>query len=378
MEKIIRTQPTTLVQRLSVNQPANRRYLRRLFKKPSKRLVRYGLLTANVGLLASVMAFVVYTPASSNTTKQNALITTDTAITSPLDELSSADIAVHVAQLTNLEESQSVANNADTVNAQLAVTPADEKIVAKPQVVATSLKSRRDIRQYVVVQGDTVSSIASKFGITSDSVRWSNGLTGDSVAVGKQLTIPPVNGIVYTVKAGDTAEKLAETYRVSKEQIIAFNDAEVSGLPVGQKIVIPDASPPLGRSRNTGIFSGARFSWGGNGAVYGVNGYDYGYCTWWAAHRRSQIGHPVPSNLGNASTWKVLAQRAGIPVGNTPQTGAVIWTPPRDYYGHVGFVERVDADGTVHVSEMNVVGWNRVSYKTLTPDQAARYSYIYY
>src|SRR4029079_4055940 len=101
------------------------------------------------------------------------------------------------------------------------------------------------------------------------------------------------------------------------------------------------------------------------------------YCTWWAATRRAQAGRPIPSNLGNASTWKILAQRAGRGVGNAPQAGAVIWTPPRDYYGHVGYVESVDADGTVHVSEMNVMGWGRVSSKTLSAAEAARYGYIY-
>jgi surface antigen len=105
--------------------------------------------------------------------------------------------------------------------------------------------------------------------------------------------------------------------------------------------------------------------------------YDYGYCTWYAASKRAAIGRPVPSNLGNASTWLSLARAAGLATGSTPQAGAVIWTPPRDYYGHVGFVDSVDPDGTTHVSEMNVAGWNRVSTKTLTAAQAANYGYIY-
>ena len=73
----------------------------------------------------------------------------------------------------------------------------------------------------------------------------------------------------------------------------------------------------------------------------------------------------------------MLAQRSGLGVGNTPAAGAVIWTPPRDYYGHVGFVESVNPDGSVNISEMNTVGWGVVSYKTLSPEQAAGYSYIY-
>lgn len=342
--------------------------------------MRGGILAANVAVLLFVGAFVLRSPKSapSQIGAANA-VNGNTSATSALDQLSSADIAVNVARLTSLDEAVSVANKADTVNAQLAVTPADDTVVAKPQVVATALKSKKDIRMYVVKDGDTIPSLAEKFGITSDTIRWSNGLSGDSVAVGKEIVISPVNGVVHTVKDGDTPDSLASKYKANKEQIIAFNDAEITGLKPGERVVIPDgnATPaPVARASVAAAASG--FSWGGNSAIYGgYNGYDYGYCTWYAAKRRSDAGNPVPSNLGNASTWRSLAQRAGIPTGSTPQAGAVIWTPPRDYYGHVGYVESVDADGTVHVSEMNTAGWGRVSSKTLSASEAAAYSYIY-
>ena len=353
----------------------------RLKKRSKKRLVRYSLLVANVALLLIVSSFVIKNPTSSQSVNKGSLLTSTTAdqAASPLDQLSSADIAVHVAHMTRLEETTSIVNKADTVSAQLAISPADDKVVAKPQVVATAQKSRKDIQRYVTQPGDTVASVATKFNVTSDSLRWSNSLPNGTLTANKELWVSPVSsGVVYLVKAGDTPEALAEKFRTSKEQIVAFNDAEVSGLPIGQRIIIPDGTQPVPAARgNTGVYSGASFAWGGFSAVYGGNGYDYGYCTWWAAVRRSQIGRPVPSNLGNASTWKILAQRAGFGVGNAAAAGAVIWTPPHDYYGHVGFVESVDADGTVHVSEMNVAGWGRVSKKTLSPAQAAAYAYIY-
>lgn len=325
-----------------------------------------------------VVAFVTRQP--NTQPAQNAIGAPSSVVAAnPLDQISSADIAVHIARVTNLEESASVTNKADTENAQLTIAATDDVIAAKPQVIATALKSRRDIQRYVVANGDSVSSIAAKFGVTSDTIRWSNGLNGDSVAVGKELIISPINGIVYKVAAGDTVESLAAKYRSQKDQIIAFNDTEIGGLPVGQYIVIPNGQPAAtaGRPSVANISAGAGFAWGGNSPVYSANGYDYGYCTWYAANRRAQIGRPIPSNLGNASTWKVLAQRAGLGVGNVPQAGAVIWTPPRDYYGHVGFVEAVNPDGSVYITEMNVVGWGRVSSKTLSAAEAARYGYIY-
>lgn len=296
-------------------------------------------------------------------------------ISDPLDTLSSADIAVNIAQLARLDEVTAVANNADTINSQLDIVPSDSQIVAKPQIVSTELKSISDVVTHVSIQGDTVASIAEKYGLTKETIRWSNDLSGDTIAVGTSLTIPPVNGVVYTVKSGDTFEKIAEKYSADSTKITAFNDAEITGLVAGQKIVIPDGKVPVTVVRSVPAYNGFRH--GGSSAVYGYNGYDYGYCTWYVANRRAEVGRPVPANLGNASTWKVLSQRAGIPVGSTPQKHAVIWTPPRDYYGHVGFVEEVYPDGSILVSEMNTRGWNVRSSKTLSAAQAAGYFYIY-
>lgn len=347
-------------------------------KRSRKRLVRYGLLTANLAVLLVVALFVVQTkPSSTGQLNQSLALGEEAPISNPLDQLSSADIAVNIARATRLDQAPAVVNKADTVNAQMAVSSEDQNVVSKPQVVSDGLKSRKDIQTYVTKEGDTIPSIAAKFGITSDTVRWSNGLSGDAVAVGKSLLISPVNGIIYQVKQGDTADSLAIKYHANKDLLVAMNDAEVGGLPVGQYIIIPGGSPATVTTTRTASAVGSSFAWGGSTAVYGANGYDYGYCTWWAASRRAQIGRPIPSNLGNASTWKVLASRAGLGVGGAPAAGAIIWTPPRDYYGHVGFVESVNGDGSVNVSEMNVRGWGVVSRKTLSPAEAAAYSYIY-
>ncbi len=47
------------------------------------------------------------------------------------------------------------------------------------------------------------------------------------------------------------------------------------------------------------------------------------------------------------------------------------------WLGHVAFVERVDADGTWHISEMNVIGFDKVDYQTLPASAAARYLFIH-
>lgn len=228
-----------------------------------------------------------------------------------------------------------------------------------------------------------MSSIAAKFNVTSDSIKWSNNLTTDTVNAGVTLTIPPVNGIVYTVKSGDTPDTLAAKYKASKEQIVLYNDAEITGLKVGDQIIIPNGQQPVA-ARTT--YTSTGFSWGSS-AVYGFNGYDYGFCTWYVANRRIEIGRPVPANLGNAATWDDRAARAGINVNKTPSYGAAVVTSQRGA-GHVAFVERVDADG-IWVSEMNsrgqrsltdtspAGGWNRIDYKFIPMSTAASYNYVH-
>lgn len=330
-------------------------------------------------MLIGVTTFVIRSSGNSPViTNSNSVSSESNVATNALDQLSSADIAVQVAYLANLPEAPSVANKADTVNAQLAVTASDDTVVAKPQVVATSLKSYKDIQEYVTVKGDTIPSIAQKFGVTSDTIRWSNGLQGDNVNEGQKLYISPVNGVLHLVKAGDTVDSVATKYKASKDQIIADNDAESGNLVVGRRILVRDGAIQAAPVRSSRVASAsAGFAWGGGAAVYGFNGYDYGYCTWYVANKRSAAGRPIPSNLGNASTWKSLAARAGFAVGNVPQAGAVIWTPPRDYYGHVGYVESVNPDGSVNVSEMNTRGWAVRSTRVVSAGDASRYSYIY-
>ncbi len=347
-------------------------------------IFKFGLLAANIVLLGAIGTTVVYSKTSSTVTRPSA-VTLGSDTPNPLDPVSSSDIAASVARLTRLPETTAIVNQAQSADVQAASPTSDGgAVVQKPNVIGTALKSKADIVSYVSQAGDTVSSLAAKFGVTSDSIRWSNNLTGNTVGVSKQLYLPPISsGIVYTVKAGDTPDTLAQTYHANRGEIVAFNDAELKGLTVGERVVIPNGSviPPAAASSFQSLGTG--FAWGGDSPVYGGNGYDFGQCTYWAALRRSQLGMPIPSNLGNAVTWVQLARKAGLETGNTPKKGAVIWTPPTmlsSYYaayGHVGIVEDVLPDGTVKVSDMNVKGWNVLSARTLSPEHAVAYSYIY-
>ena len=353
-------------------------------KMVSRRFVRYGLLSANVIVLLVVFIYVSNNSQAMqnlNITPPKATASSNTDSSDPLDQLSAADIAVNIAQTANMPETTAVTNQADSVNTELSIAPTTNSIVSQPQTVATAFKSRFDIQTYVVKPGDTVASIAAAFNITSNSVDWSNGITGNTVVAGTKLLIPPVNGIVYTVKQGDTAQTLAQKYSADQAEITAFNDAEISGLQVGEQIIIPNGQPPAKPTFSEELTSGSlSASYGGFGGCnyaghsYSNFGYDCGFCTWWAAMQRATHGDPVPSNLGEAYSWAFNAARMGIPEGSTPQPGAVITFGSGD---HVAYVVSVGADGSANISEMNRVGWGIMDYRTIPAPQAEDYTYIY-
>jgi len=296
---------------------------------------------------------------------------------SAVDEFSAAKIAADIAKGVELIVADNVQNLADSEQAKVQFSTTEGSYLTKPQQVVTDAKTNKDILNYVVQPGDTISSIARRFNITSDTIRWENGLSGNAVAAGKRLRILPVSGVSYIVQQGDTPGSIAARFGANANYVVAFNDAELRGLKPGDKVIIPEGEKPA--DRPTYFSSGYGFAFGSQ-PLYGGNGYSYGYCTWHAANRRIQIGRAVPRNLGNAVTWLSLAQASGLSVGETPKQGAILWhraTWVAGGLGHVGFVEQVNDDGSIKVSDMNYPYWNSVTYRTIEPGEISQYKFIY-
>ncbi len=349
---------------------------KKMDKRTRKRAIRWGIVGGNVLLLLLIAIFVMSNRSASQTIRSstvNSVVTTTNSLSNPLDELSSDQIALQAAQMTNLPELTMVRNRADSATALLNVVPNDNTTLAKPQIVVTAEKSRYDIVSYVVKPGDSVESVAAKFNVSANSIRWSNGLTGDNLTAGNNLIIPPGEGIVYTVKSADTVASITSKYQANTDTFTTVNDAE-NGVTTGEVVWIPNGVQPVVAPRFTqlsfGSISGGFYY---SGSI-GDNGYDPGWCTWWAAFRRAQVGNPVPSNWGDAYTWAEAARASGHQVTQVPEAGTVIWFPGAD---HVGFVESVGADGSAYVSEMHVEGYNVVTYRTIPASQVANYWYIY-
>jgi surface antigen len=106
------------------------------------------------------------------------------------------------------------------------------------------------------------------------------------------------------------------------------------------------------------------------------NTYIYGYCTFWAAKRREDVGMAILNNWGDAHTWDSGAIAAGYKVDHTPEKYAIMQTDAGEL-GHVAFVESVADDGRWTISQMNAPDWNIVNQRTYTPAQAAAYTFIH-
>lgn len=112
-----------------------------------------------------------------------------------------------------------------------------------------SEKPRDKIITYIVQKGDTLSTIAKKFGISTDTVRWANDLKNDDIAVGDNLDILPVTGMSHKVERGDTVYSIAKKYSANAQAIVdyPFNDfanPQTFSLVEGQILIVPDGVKP--------------------------------------------------------------------------------------------------------------------------------------
>jgi len=115
---------------------------------------------------------------------------------------------------------------------------------------SVSIKPRDSVVIYLVQSGDTISSIANKFDVSIDTLRWQNDLKSiDAIKPGDKLEVPPVTGMIHKVKRGETIFSIAKKYDVTAQQIInwpfnSYADDETFELAAGQVLIVPDGVKP--------------------------------------------------------------------------------------------------------------------------------------
>lgn len=221
-----------------------------------------------------------------------------------------------------------------------------------------TLKSKKlpsEIQEYTVQAGETISSIADKFGVSVDTIRWENNLKDiKTIQEGKVLRILPVTGVNHKVKSGDTVYTIAKRYQVDPQVIVdwpynSFANDETFALTVGQSLMIPDGIMPdekvveprryYAQIPSAGIVPGTgQFAWPANGVISQ-------YFSWY--HKAIDIA--------NASGPDVLAS----------DTGTVTlagWVAPVAYGNHI-MVDHGNGYVTLyaHLAKIYVTPGQRVS-----------------
>ncbi|MEZ4572096.1 MAG: LysM peptidoglycan-binding domain-containing protein [Thermomicrobiales bacterium] len=113
-----------------------------------------------------------------------------------------------------------------------------------------TVADRGTLDDYVVGEGDTVTKIASYYGLQPQTIVWANELPDPSlIHNGQTLVIPPGDGALITVSEGDTVEAIADRFGIDPDEIYAYEFNDLGGdavLQVGQQILVPgDFLPPL-------------------------------------------------------------------------------------------------------------------------------------
>lgn len=157
-----------------------------------------------------------------------------------------------------------------------------------PASSGAGFPSTDQISVYVVRPGDTVSQIADMYDVSVNTILWANDLKkGQALQTGQTLVILPINGIRHTVAKGETLASVAKKYGGDADEIRSFNGLEPGAkLAVGDEIIIPDGDMP-------GQTAGTKIAGSKNRTVSGGGGPSLdGYFKWpVAGGKRSQGLH---------------------------------------------------------------------------------------
>ncbi|MEJ6951326.1 N-acetylmuramoyl-L-alanine amidase family protein [Natronospora cellulosivora (SeqCode)] len=96
-------------------------------------------------------------------------------------------------------------------------------------------------QSYQVRGGDSLFSIAQRFGISLVELRQANNLWTDSIRIGQRLNIPvnDADYVFYRVQAGDTLSRIARTFNIALSEIRRANNIWNDNIEVGQELTIP-------------------------------------------------------------------------------------------------------------------------------------------
>lgn len=194
----------------------------------------------------------------------------------------------------------------------------EQSISLETEIFQTEIsqKPRDKVIVYTVAKGDTLSTIAQKFGISQETIKWANDLTNDNLTVEEELKIPPVTGIVHKVAKGENVYTIAKKYDANPQAIVdfPFNDfanPQTFTLVEGQTLVVPDGVKPAEKPvvRRVFIAQGPIGPLSAAGFTWPLQGVISQFAAWY--HMGIDITSPIGTPIVSAQNGTVIKASSG-------------------------------------------------------------------
>lgn len=250
-----------------------------------------------------------------------------------------------------------------------------QSIAVGDNVFSTSIsqKPRDKIITYTVQRGDTVSSIAKKFGISVETIEWQNDLSGDNITPGDSLDILPVTGVAYKVQSGDTIYTIAKKLNTDPQKIVDFPfndfvDPEKFTLASGTVLIVPDGVKPSAQATYVapvkpqfaasalGAVSNLGFTWPINGGISQ-------YASWY--HMALDITDPIGTPIAASTNGVVSKVSVGTYDGGYGNN--VYIDAGNSYQTHYAHMLSVIVSSGQSVKQGQIIGYVGVTGRTTGP-----------
>ena len=265
--------------------------------------------------------------------------------------------------------------------------------------VSTVLDDSRDLSwtneivNYKIQPWDSISSIAYKFRVSSNSIYWANNFDKKHIIhPWDVIKIPPVSWVIHQVKKWETLASISKKYKIDIEKIRKQNllwtwDVvkvwDVLVIPGAKKYVPPK---PKYKPKKTYTYNKTWYNFAGR-SKYVTASWKYKLTPkpsyhkfyWWNC-TRYVAKYKTVDWWGNAKDWLVNARKKWHPTGSVPKLWAIIvfhgrWYNPR--YGHVWIVMDIKPNWDLIISDMNYRRLWEVTYRRISSKDRAIKWYIY-
>jgi len=225
-------------------------------------------------------------------------------------------------------------------------------------------RPRQEVITYTVRSGDTLFGISEKYGITPETILWSNAILKDDphlLRPDQELLISPVTGVVRVVHEGDTVDGLASVYRADSEDIInwpgnkldpynpALIEDSVIVVPGGERDFVQWTVPRIARAKRNPLPMSA----GPGACTGGYQGGAVGSGSFiWPASNRYLSGY----NYSGYHPAIDIAAGLGAPI-YASDSGVVVFAGWSNWgYGYMVVVDHGNGWQTLysHLSQWNV------------------------